>query len=90
MHSQLKTFTIAFTLRQFESALEDVKAREIRRFSKKMNEKELEMAEQVSSGMIQKIIALSAQQFKAAYQRGEGDKLCQVLQQLFELEMDSY
>lgn len=77
------------TLSQFESALEAMKTREIGRFSKKMSEKERALAEQVGSGMIQKIMRLSTLQLQAAYQRGEGDQLCQVLQQLFELEREA-
>ena len=70
---------------QLKQVLEFIRQEEIDRFAKKMPEMEMQVAEELTSSIIQKIITLPVLQLKAACKRGEADTWIKVLDEIFHL-----
>lgn len=76
------------TINKLKNALEEIRKKEIARYVKTMDSKEIEHIESITKGMMQKIIKLPVLQLKAACQRGEAETLIDVLNDLFNLEQE--
>lgn len=81
-------FEISPVLQKLKNALEQIRQDEIARYQKKMTDSEAERVEQITRNMMQKIIKLPALQLKAACKRGEAETLIDVLNDLFNLEVE--
>jgi len=81
-----KEMEVSPTIHKLKNALEEIRQSELARHLKKMNDKEAELMDAVTKGMMQKIIKLPVLQLKAACQRGEAETLIDVLNDLFDLE----
>lgn len=77
------------TINKLKNALEDIRKQEIARYVKSIGSEDLEHIENITKGMMQKIIKLPVLQLKAACQRGEAETLIDVLNDLFNLEKDT-
>ncbi len=86
LNSWSKEMEVSPTIHKLKNALEEIRQNELARHLKKMNEKEAELMDTVTKGMMQKIIKLPVLQLKAACQRGEAETLIDVLNDLFDLE----
>ena len=76
------------TINKLKNALEDIRKQEIDRYVKNLDTESLEQVENITKGMMQKIIKLPVLQLKAACQRGEAETLIDVLNDLFNLEKE--
>lgn len=74
------------TIQRLKDTLEEIRKEELSRYLKKVNESEAQLLEEVSRGMMQKILKLPVLQLKAACKRGEAETLVDVLNDLFNLE----
>lgn len=74
------------TIKKLKNALEEIRQKEIAKYLKRLDERELETIDRITKGMIQKIIQLPVLQLKAACKRGEAETLVDVLNDLFNLE----
>lgn len=74
------------TIKKFKDALENIRKAEIARHLKDLNERESEMVDKITKGILQKIIKLPVLQLKAACRRGDAENLIDVLNELFDLE----
>ena len=74
------------TINKLKNALEDIRKEEIARYLKNLDADKLEVIENITKGMMQKIIKLPVMQLKAACKRGEAETLIDVLNDLFNLE----
>ncbi len=77
------------TINKLKNALEDIRKEEITRYLKNIDTASLEVIENITRGMMQKIIKLPVMQLKAACKRGEAETLIDVLNDLFNLEKDT-
>ncbi|MFY0689517.1 MAG: glutamyl-tRNA reductase [Cyclobacteriaceae bacterium] len=76
------------TIKKLKQALEEIRKEELARYLKKASDKELDLLDKATKGIIQKVIKLPVLQLKAACKRGEADTLVEVLNDLFDLEKD--
>ena len=76
------------TINKLKNALEDIRKEEIARYLKNLDADKLEVIENITKGMMQKIIKLPVMQLKAACKRGEAETLIDVLNDLFNREGD--
>jgi len=76
------------TINKLKNALEDIRKEEIARYVKNLDANNMEHVENITKGMMQKIIKLPVLQLKAACQRGEAETLIDVLNDLFNLEKE--
>lgn len=81
-----KEMEVSPTIKKIKDALEQIRQEELARYLKNATPEEADIMEKVSKGMMQKIMKLPVLQLKAACQRGDADKLIDVLQELFDLE----
>jgi glutamyl-tRNA reductase len=81
-----KEMEISPTIQKFKNALEQIRQEELARYAKKLTENELQLIEQITKNITQKIIKYPTLQLKAACRRGEADTLIEVLSSLFDLE----
>lgn len=81
-----KEMEISPTIQKLKNALEQIRQEELDRYSKKITENEMQLVEQITKNMMQKIIKYPTLQLKAACKRGEADTLIEVLSDLFNLE----
>ena len=73
-------------IQQLKAALEDIRKQELARYIGKLDEQQSAIIESVTNGMIQKIVKMPVLELKASCQRGDSQKLVDVLQELFNLE----
>jgi glutamyl-tRNA reductase len=83
-----KEMIVSPTIQKLKGALEQIRKEELSRFTKNLNEEELEKVERITSSMMQKILKLPVLQLKAACKRGEAETLIDVLNDLFNLEKE--
>jgi glutamyl-tRNA reductase len=83
-----KEMIVSPTIQKLKGALEQIRKEELSRFTKNLNEAELEKVERITSSMMQKILKLPVLQLKAACKRGEAETLIDVLNDLFNLEKE--
>lgn len=76
------------TIHRMKEALEHIRQEELTRYMKNLNEKELEVVNDITRSMMQKVMKLPVLQLKAACQRGDADNLIDVLNDLFNLEKE--
>lgn len=74
------------TIQKFKNALEQIRKEEIARHMKGMTAEEIEKADKITAGIMQKIIKMPVIQLKAACKRGDADSMIDVLNELFDLE----
>lgn len=74
------------TIKKLKQALEDIRKQEMARYVGKLSDKESQVLDKATKGMIQKVIKLPVLQLKAACKRGEAETLVGVLNDLFNLE----
>ncbi|MES2387142.1 MAG: glutamyl-tRNA reductase [Bacteroidota bacterium] len=74
------------TIQKLKSALEQIRLEEMSRFTRKMNDDESRLADQITKSIMQKVLKLPVLQLKAACRRGDADTLIDVLNDLFNLE----
>jgi len=77
------------TINKIKLALEEIRKEELTKHLKELTQKEQEIINHVTKGMVQKIIKLPVLQLKAACRRGDADNIVDVLNQLFDLEQTS-
>ncbi len=81
-----KEAEISPVINRFKSVLEQMRQEELGKYLKGLDEKELEMMEKVTKGLMQRIIKLPVLQLKAACKRGNPEQLLGGLNDLFNLE----
>lgn len=81
-----KEAEISPVINKFKSALEQMRQDELSKYLKGMGEKELEIMDKVTKGLMQRIIKLPVLQLKAACKRGNPEVLLDGLADLFNLE----
>jgi glutamyl-tRNA reductase len=74
------------TIHKLKGALEQIRKDELSHYTKKLDEEQLALVEQVTKRMMQKIINVPVIQLKAACKRGEAETLMDVLNSIFDLE----
>ncbi len=82
-----KEMEISPIIQKLKQALEQIRQEEMAKYAKKLNEEETQKMEQITKSMMQKIIKLPTLQLKAACKRGEAETLVDVLNDLFNLNM---
>lgn len=85
-HNWSKEMIVSPTIKKLKNALEQIRQEELARYTKTADTKEAEMLDKLSKSMMQKVMKLPVLQLKAACQRGEADKLIDILHDLFDLE----
>jgi len=75
-------------INRMKNALEQIRKEELSRFMKKGKLEDYQMAEEVTRGMIQKIIKLPVLKLKEACKRGKASTLIETLNELFDLETE--
>jgi glutamyl-tRNA reductase len=83
-----KEMIVSPTIQKLKGALEQIRKEELSRFTKNLNDQELEKVERITTSMMQKILKLPVLQLKAACKRGEAETLIDVLNDLFNLEKE--
>lgn len=83
-----KEMIVSPTIQKLKGALEQIRKEELTRFTKNLNDTELEKVERITTSMMQKILKLPVLQLKAACKRGEAETLIDVLNDLFNLEAE--
>ncbi len=76
------------TIQKLKNTLEEIRQEELKKHLKNSSEEMEFFAEKLSKSITQKIMKLPVLQLKAACQRGEADKLIDVLNDLFNLEQE--
>jgi len=84
-----KEMEVSPTIHKLKNALEEIRKGEIAKYTKSVDEKELKLIEDITKGLMQKIIKLPVLQLKAACKRGEAETLIDVLNGIFDLEKQS-
>jgi glutamyl-tRNA reductase len=84
-----KEMIVSPTIQKLKGALEQIRKEELTRFTKNLNDAELEKVERITTSMMQKILKLPVLQLKAACKRGEAETLIDVLNDLFNLEKET-
>lgn len=74
------------TIHKLKGALEQIRKEELSHYTKKLDEEQLALVEQVTKRMMQKIINVPVIQLKAACKRGEAETLMDVINSIFDLE----
>ena len=74
------------TIQKLKKTLEQIRQEEVNRHVKDLDTAESDRLEEITKGMMQKIIKLPVLQLKAACKRGEAETLIDVLNDLFDLE----
>ena len=83
-----KTMEMAPAINRFKNALEKIRQQEIARYLKNLSQKEKDAIENISKGMVQKIVKLPILQLRIACQRGEAAAKLGALMDLFDLEKE--
>ena len=83
-----REMVVSPTIQKLKGALEQIRKEELTRFTKNLNDSELEKVERITASMMQKILKLPVLQLKAACKRGEAETLIDVLNDLFNLEKE--
>lgn len=81
-----KEMIVSPTINKLKNALEVIRKEEIDRYIKNLDQDQINLMDQVTKSMVQKIIKLPVLQLKAACKRGEAETLIDVLNDLFDLE----
>lgn len=76
------------TINKLKNALETIRKEEVNRYLKNLDIANQEIIENITKGMMQKIIKLPVMQLKAACKRGEAETLIDVLNDLFNLDKE--
>ncbi|MDJ1499801.1 glutamyl-tRNA reductase [Xanthocytophaga agilis] len=84
-----REMAVSPTINKLKNALEQIRQEELARHLKGLTPAETERIEQITKGIMQKIIKLPVLQLKAACKRGEAETLIDVLNDLFNLEAQS-
>jgi glutamyl-tRNA reductase len=84
-----KTMEMAPVIHAFKNALEKIRQQEIARYLKKLSPDEKDAIENISRGMVQKIVKLPVLQLSIACQRGEATAKLGALRDLFDLEKET-
>ncbi len=77
------------TIQKLKNTLEEIRQEELKKHLKNSSEEMEFFAEKLSKSITQKIMKLPVLQLKAACQRGEADKLIDVLNDLFNLDQET-
>jgi glutamyl-tRNA reductase len=75
-------------IQKFKRLLEEIKKQEMAKNLKYLNDSERDKVENITNGMIQKLIKLPVLQLKAACKKGEAANLAGILNELFNLERE--
>lgn len=81
-----REFAFSPLIHQIKNGLEQIRKEEMARFLKKANPEHIELAEELSKNLMQRIIKNHVVQLKDACRRGNPETLSEVLKQLFSLE----
>jgi glutamyl-tRNA reductase len=84
-----KEMIVSPTINKLKNALEQIRQDEMARHLKHLTPDESKKVEEITKGIMQKIIKLPVLQLKAACKRGEAETLIDVLNDLFNLEKQS-
>jgi glutamyl-tRNA reductase len=76
-------------IQQMKQSLENIRKEEMARFLKKASPEQIAFAEDISKGMMQRILKTHVVQLKAACRRGDADSLVEGLRLLFQVEESS-
>ncbi|MCU0416266.1 MAG: glutamyl-tRNA reductase [Cytophagaceae bacterium] len=88
-HEWSKEMIVSPTINKLKNALEQIRQDEMARYLKQLNPEEAKKVDEITKGIMQKIIKLPVLQLKAACKRGEAETLIDVLNDLFNLEKQS-
>ena len=84
-----KEMLVSPTIQKLKNTLEQIRMEELARYSKQLDQSEIEKIDKITKNMMQKIIKLPVLQLKAACKRGEAETLVDILNDLFDLERQS-
>ena len=84
-----KEAEISPAINRFKGLLEQMRQEELSKYLKGLDEKEVEMLDKVTRGLMQRIIKLPVLQLKAACKRGNPEGLIDGLNDLFNLEVEN-
>ncbi len=84
-----REMAVSPTINKLKNALEQIRQEEIARHLKGLTPAESERIENITKGLMQKVMKLPVLQLKAACKRGEAETLIDVLNDLFNLEAQS-
>ena len=76
------------TIKKLKETLETIRKKEIAQYLKNANQKEVELLESVTKGVIQRVLKLPVLQLKNACRRGEAESLVESLHDIFNLEKE--
>ena len=76
------------TIKKLKETLESIRKKEIAQYLKNANQKEVELLESVTKGVIQRVLKLPVLQLKNACRRGEAESLVESLHDIFNLEKE--
>lgn len=74
------------TIQKLKNALEQIRQEEIGRYTKQLNEQELQKVDAITKNIMNKIMKTPIVQLKSACRRGDAENLVEVLHDLFNLE----
>ena len=74
------------TIQKLKNALEQLRQDEMKRFSKRMSPAEVDLLDEITRSLMQKVLKQPVLQLKAACKRGESGQLAELLSELFDLE----
>ena len=72
-------------IQQIKNSLETIRSEEMARFLKKATEEQAAWAEDLTKGLVQKILKTHVVQLKAACRRGDAESLMEGLRQIFQI-----
>jgi glutamyl-tRNA reductase len=85
-HDWSREMIVSPTIQKLKNALEQIRQEELARYTKQLDNQELDKIDKITKSMMQKIIKLPVLQLKAACKRGEAETLVDILNDLFDLE----
>ena len=78
------------SIQKFKARLEELRQQSLAAYEKRTDPADYQVADEVSKALLQKIVRLPVLQLKSACQRGEADRLVNLLDELFRLEPTPY
>jgi glutamyl-tRNA reductase len=83
-----KEMIVSPTIQKLRNSLEQIRKEELARYLKNIPEDEAARIDKITASMMQKVIKLPVLQLKAACKRGEAETLIDVLNDLFNLDVE--
>lgn len=87
-HNWSREMIVSPTIKKLKNALEQIRQEQLARYVKTADTKDAKLLDKLSKSMVQKVMKLHVLQLKAACQRGEANKIMDILHDLFDLEKE--